>query len=144
MTVSSRLFTWTAVTAVLIALIPISARAQDSGIRRAADGKPDLSGIWQVRNTAAWDIQDHSAQKGIPAGQGIVEGNEIPYQSWAAARRKEHFANRATADPESNCYMPGVPRITYMPYPFQIVQTPKQVTILYEYMQLISSTLSDR
>src|ERR1700681_1820165 len=85
-----------------------------AAVSRTRDGKPDLSGFWQVSNTAAWDIQDHRAQKGIPAGQGVVEGNDIPYQPWAAAKKKSNFENRATADPEANCYLPGVPRITYM------------------------------
>jgi hypothetical protein len=100
---------------------------------RTADGKPDLSGIWQVLNTAAWDIQDHAASLGVPAGQGVVEGNELPYQPSALAKKRENSATRATADPETKCYEPGVPRITYMPYPFQIVQTPTYVAILYEY-----------
>src|SRR6266511_2491192 len=66
---------------------------------RTADGKPDLQGVWQVLTTAAWDIQDHSARLGVPAGQGVVEGNETPYQPWAAARKKENFEKRMTADP---------------------------------------------
>ena len=60
----------------------------------------------------------------VPAGLGVVEGNEIPYQPWAAAKKKENAENWLTLDPEIKCYMPGVPRATYMPYPFQIVQTP--------------------
>src|SRR5207244_853954 len=89
---------------------------------RTAEGKPDLTGVWQVLNTAAWDTQDHSAHLGVPAGQGVVEGNEIPYQPWAAAKKQENFANRSTADPDANCFLPGVPRATYMPFPFEIVQ----------------------
>jgi hypothetical protein len=104
---------------------------------RTAAGQPSLEGIWQALNTAVWDIQDHSAQLGIPAGQGIVEGNEIPYLPWARAKRTENFANRLTADPEAKCQMVGVPRITYMPYPFQIVQSQRQITILYEYIHTI-------
>jgi len=111
--------------------------AGQSGLHRTTDGKPDLSGIWQVMNTAAWDIQDHQAQKGVPAGQGVVEGNELPYTPAAAEKRKANFANRATADPETKCYLPGVPRITYMPFPFQIVQAPAQVTLLYEYAHAV-------
>jgi len=105
-----------------------------TAIPRTRDGKPDLSGIWQAMNTAAWDIQDHSAQKGVPAGQGVVEGNEIPYQPSALAKKKQNYENRATADPEAKCNLPGVPRITYMPFPFQIVQFPDQITVLYEYV----------
>lgn len=104
---------------------------------RTADGHPNLQGIWQVLNTAAWDIQDHSAQLGVPAGQGVVEGNDIPYRPEALKKKQENFANRQTLDPEAKCYLPGVPRITYMPYPFQIVQSRDQVTILYEYIHTI-------
>jgi hypothetical protein len=101
------------------------------------DGQPDLQGIWQVLNTAAWDIQDHAARLGIPAGKGVVAGNQIPYQPWALAKKQENFANRRTADPETKCYLPGVPRVTYMPYPFQIVQSRAQITILYEYIHAL-------
>ena len=59
----------------------------------------------------------------------MVEGNEIPYQPWAAAKKKENFDSRATADPDAKCYLPGVPRITYMPFPFQIYQTANSVVI---------------
>jgi hypothetical protein len=112
-------------------------------IRRTADGKPDLSGVWQVLNTAAWDLQDHHAQKDVPAGRGVVEGNDIPYQPWAAEQKKDNFANRATADPESKCLLPGVPRITYMPYPFQILQTPTRVVFLYEYVHAMREVYMD-
>ena len=121
----------------LFSLVAISSAARGqapASVSRTADGKPDLSGIWQAVNTAAWDIQDHQAQKGVPAGIGVVEGNEIPYQPWAAAKKKENYEKRMNADPETKCYLPGVPRITYMPYPFQIFQDSAQVTILYEYV----------
>jgi hypothetical protein len=103
-------------------------------VPRTPDGKPDLSGIWQVINTAAWDIQDHSAQKGVPAGIGVVVGNEIPYKPEALAKKRQNYQNRATADPETKCYLPGVPRVMYTPYPFQIFQKPGQLTMLFEYV----------
>jgi len=111
----------------------VAADPQETTVPRASDGKPDLSGIWQVMNTAAWDIEDHGASLGVPAGQGVVDGGRLPYQPAAEAKRRENFASRRTADPETKCYQPGVPRITYMPYPFQIVQTPDYIAILYEY-----------
>lgn len=114
-----------------------AAGTQAGQIPRSADGKPNLSGIWQVVNTAAWDIQGHSAQKDIPAGQGVVEGNVIPYQPWAAEKKKENFANRATADPETRCFLPGVPRLMYMPYPFQIFQTPTYLAFVHEYVHAV-------
>jgi hypothetical protein len=131
-----------------IASVPITRAAQDpapaaAGLPRTAEGKPDLSGIWQAVNTAAWDIQDHHAGKGIPAGLGVVEGNEIPYQPWALEKKRQNFASRLTADPEARCYLPGVPRITYMPYPFEIVQTPKQIAILYEYVHAMRNVYMD-
>src|SRR5687767_3202554 len=78
-----------------------STAAAAGAIPRTADGKPDLSGIWQVVNTAAWDIQSHHARKDVPAGQGVVEGNEIPYQPWALEKKRQNFESRLTADPES-------------------------------------------
>jgi hypothetical protein len=118
---------------------------------RTAFGQPDLQGVWQVVNTAAWDIQDHSGQLfpglparfGVPAGQGVVEGNEIPYQPWALKRKQENYEKRLTADPEARCYLPGVPRITYMPFPFQIFQFPDRVVILYEYLHTTREIYTD-
>ena len=117
--------TWIGIAAVL-SLFTAGVRAQDQA-------HPDLSGIWEVLNTAAWDIQDHAASLGVPAGQGVVVGNDIPYRPEALAKKRQNFANRQTADPETKCYEPGVPRVTYMPFPFQIVQSRSQVNILYEY-----------
>ena len=121
---------------------------------RTADGRPNLNGIWQALNTANWDIQGHAAGPApfplltgaigaMPAGQGVVEGNEIPYQPWALAKKKENYETRLTVDPlelsggdpEARCYFPGVPRATYLPYPFQIVQggDTSDIGILYEF-----------
>src|SRR5262245_1394177 len=103
-----------AAAALALAVAPLDAQPA------AAGGKPDLGGIWQVLNTANWDIQGHAAAAGplpqlgalgaIPAGLGVVEGDELPYLPEAAAKRKENLANRWTADPEVKCYLPGVPR----------------------------------
>lgn len=126
------------------ALCALSPPAAAQGpVPRTADGRPDLQGIWQALNTAVWDIQDHAAQLGVPAGQGVVKGNDIPYLPSALAKRQENFKRRMTDDPEARCYMVGVPRITYMPYPFQIVQTPRQVTILYEYVHTFRNIYID-
>src|SRR5438045_9256212 len=97
----------------LIAALCESAPAQQnqrtrtpSVVPRAADGKPNLQGIWQVRSQAAYDLQDHTASQGVPAGKGVVEGGQIPYQSWAVAKKQENFAQRQTADPLGKCYFP--------------------------------------
>ena len=103
---------------------------------RTSDGRPDLQGIWQAVNAAVWNLEDHTASLGVPAGLGVMEG-EIPYLPSALARRRENFRNRLTDDPEANCLLVGVPRLTYMPYPFQIFQTPRQTTFLYEYVHAI-------
>jgi len=101
---------------------------------RTPEGQPDLQGIWQVRNTANWDIQDHAGSYRIPAGLGVVEGGEIPYQAWALAKKKQNLENRLADDPVEKCYLAGVPRTTYLPYPFQILQTPEAVVIASEYV----------
>lgn len=110
---------------------------------RTSFDHPDLTGIWQTVNTAVWDVEAHPASLGVPAGQSVVLGGEIPYRDSSVAQRDENYANRVTADPEAQCRMVGVPRITYMPYPFQIVQTPTQVSILYEYVHTTRSIFLD-
>jgi hypothetical protein len=69
----------------------------------------------------------------VPSGLGVVEGDEIPYQPWAAARKKENLAHWIDRDPEIKCFQPGVPRAMYMPYPFQIVQSATKVNMVFEY-----------
>jgi len=110
---------------------------------RTADGKPNLNGIWQAMNTANWDLEPHAAGMGyywqdgaigaIPPGIGVVDGGTIPYLPAALAKKKENFAKRMELDPEVKCYMPGVPRATYMPQPFQIVQSANNILISYQF-----------
>jgi hypothetical protein len=110
---------------------------------RMPDGKPNLSGIWQAMNTANWDLQDHASRPGLvvalgavgaePGGPGVVEGGEIPYLPAAKEKKKANFAQRLAADPEIKCYLPGVPRATYMPYPFQILHSAKAIFFAYQY-----------
>jgi hypothetical protein len=130
---------------------------QTSRVPRTSSGKPNLNGIWQVLNTANYDLEAHAARPAlavrpgpvvpvpaapvvalgavgaVPAGNGVVEGGTIPYQPWAAAKKKENQENWLTRDPEIKCYLPGVPRATYMPFPFQIFQSDKAIFIAYEY-----------
>src|SRR6476620_1011668 len=110
---------------------------------RTFDGKPNVSGIWQTANTANWDLQDHAARQGpvtelgatfsVPGGLGVVEGNEIPYKPEALTKKKENAANWLARDPLVKCYLPGVPRATYLPFPFQIVQSADNILIAYEF-----------
>ena len=111
--------------------------SQSAGVPRTRDGKPDLSGIWQALNAANHNLLSHAASKDVPAGLGVVEGDEIPYRPEALQKKQENLVNRAARDTEAKCYLPGVPRITYMPFPFQIVQMPEVTTILYEYVHAI-------
>ena len=124
------------VAAAVLSAAPIAsvpAAAQPSPLPRTPDGRPNIQGVWQALSPASWDIQDHRARLGVPAGQGVVDGNELPYQPWALARKQENFSNRLTADPDTKGYLPGVPRIMYMPFPFQIFQTRDFVTLAFEY-----------
>jgi len=135
----------TALAVVLLALATLPGWAQTAyRAPRMADGHPNLNGIWQTLNTANWDLRGHAAAMGrvvalgsedaMPPGLGvIVDGDEIPYLPAAEAKRKQNYENRLKDDPEVKCYLPGVPRATYMPYPFQIVQSTKTIMFSYEY-----------
>ncbi|HWE51988.1 MAG TPA: hypothetical protein VG273_19505 [Bryobacteraceae bacterium] len=117
--------------------------AASAQMPRAAGGHPDLSGIWQALNTANWDVEEHSSAPGlvaalgaaeaVPPGLGVVEGGPIPYLPAALEKKKQNFAARMTSDPEIKCYLPGVPRATYIPQPFQIIQAAKNIMIAYQY-----------
>jgi hypothetical protein len=117
---------------VLICML-VTSLAQGQALPRTADGKPNLQGIWQVRNRAASDLQDHAAKHEMPAGKSVVEGGEIPYQPWAAAKKQENFVNREKLDPLAKCFLPGVPRIMYMEFPFQIFQTRDHIAMTFEW-----------
>ena len=128
-----------------LAVMPGSGQNQAAAYKapRTPDGKPNLNGIWQAMNEANWDLEAHpagpaavpvmGAMFGTPPSIGVVEGGSIPYLPAAAAKKKENFANRAKLDPENKCYMGGIPRSTYMPYPFQIIQSPQTILFAYSY-----------
>jgi len=118
-------------------------------------GPPDLSGIWQVMNTASWNLEGHTASKmpvttilgalgGIPAGMSVVEGGSIPYLPDALEQRDRNRADWNNLDPVAKCYIPGVPRSTYMPWPFQILQTDSEIFIAYEFGSNSRSIFMDR
>lgn len=110
---------------------------------RTPDRKPDLNGIWQVLGTAHWNLEAHSASEGVPAGFSVVEGGSIPYKPEALAKRNENAAKRMTDDPIRRCFMPGVPRATYMPFPFEITQTPKHILMAYEFAHAARTVFLD-
>ena len=146
-----------AIVAVTIATIPsVTGQTRTPGVPRV-NGKPDLNGIWQTINTANWDIQAHTAKAAlamrpgpvvpvpakevlafgavgsVPSGLGVVDGNELPYLPESLKKKQDNEANWLTRDPEIKCYLPGVPRATYMPFPFQIFQGQGSFFISYEY-----------
>jgi hypothetical protein len=127
----------------LVALAGILSGAPAVKIPRLKNGKPNLNGIWQAMNTANWDLQEHAARPGLvvalgamgaePGGPGVVEDGEIPYLPAALEQKKANFEHRLALDPEVKCFLPGVPRATYMPYPFQIFESDKAIFFAYEY-----------
>ena len=128
-----------ALVALLIALTAIQTTGQTTSARGPRlQGHPNFNGIWQSMTEANWDVLAHQARPG-PSQFGALFaepagiGNEIPYQPWAAAKQQENFKNRWTDDPEAKCYMPGVPRATYMPFPFQIIQGNNEIIIAYPF-----------
>ena len=150
----ARFAAWLFAGLVILAVNPVAAQQTPYKAPRAADGKPNLNGIWQALDTSVnWDVQGHAASAGpvvslgaaysVPPGLGVVEGGEIPYLPAALAKKKANFEKRATDDPEIKCYMPGVPRATYMPYPFQIFQSSKYVMIVYEFANAVRTIYMD-
>jgi len=144
-------------TAVLTAVLMSFAQTPGYRVPRLPDGKPDFNGIWQSLNEANYDIEMHMARPAlavqpgpygpvpaapvlalgavgsVPPGVGVVEGGEIPYQPWALAKKKENQENWIDRDPEIKCFLPGVPRATYMPHPFQIFQSESALFFAYQY-----------
>ena len=140
---------------LIIGALPMAGQAYRAP--RAPGGHPDLNGIWQALNEANFDIEAHAARPALalrpgpygpvpaaqvvalgavgaePPGMGVVEGGEIPYQPEALAKKKQNQQDWLNRDPEIKCYLPGVPRATYMPYPFQILQSNSALTFVYEY-----------
>ncbi|MDP8980082.1 MAG: hypothetical protein M3O35_05775 [Acidobacteriota bacterium] len=154
--VLDRLKTSSALAAMMvIGMAPLAAQAYRAP--RGADGKPDLNGIWQALSEANYDLEGHTARPAmalrpgpygpvpaapvlalgavgaVPPSVGVVEGGEIPYKPEALAVRKKNQEDWLNRDPEIKCHLPGVPRATYMPYPFQILQSASAITFVYEY-----------
>ena len=131
------------VAGLLSACVKVSGQTEGDALPRLADGRPDLNGIWQTLSTANWDLEAHGAEAApepslavvaaVSPGPGVVDGGTIPYLPDALATRQQNRADRWIDDPEVRCYLPGVPRATYMPFPFQILQSAGYLTFAYEY-----------
>ncbi len=67
-------------------------------------------------------------------GLGVVDGDgTIRYLPEALEKKRPTAADWVKLDPEVKCYMPGIPRPTYVPYPFQIVQSADNLLMTYEF-----------
>jgi hypothetical protein len=145
------------IAAVSFLMLAASADAQTLRPPRLANGKPDFNGVWQALSPANYDIERHMARASmmlrqgphgplpavpllrlgavgsVPGGMGIVEGGFIPYKPEAKAKREDNRLNWLDRDPEVKCYLPGVPRANYMPFPFQIVQSNDAFFMAYEF-----------
>ena len=146
----------------VVTLSVTRAAGQAARSARTADGKPDFSGIWQAANEANWDLQAHEARAGmvtqqgvypyeyarvpaapvlalgaaggVPGSLGVVEGDgQIPYTPEGAVIKQENAENWIDRDPELKCYLPGIPRAMYMPYPFQIFQSTNKIQMAFEF-----------
>ena len=143
-----------------VATLPVHVQGQsaDFELPRLANGNPDFNGIWQALNAANYGIEPHIARSAmqqregprsmlpdvpvlvlgavgaVPGSMGVIkDGGRIPYTAEARALKEENQANWVERDPEIKCYMPGVPRATYLPFPFQIFQNESNVFIAYEF-----------
>ncbi|HJN45464.1 MAG: hypothetical protein CL477_16255 [Acidobacteria bacterium] len=156
------------VIALLLGLLVATHPAVAQDLPRLSDGRPDMSGIWQVLNEANYDLEPHIARHSLQLREGpvnpipaistlrmgavgavpgslgvIVGGGKIPYTPEARALKEENMANWVDRSPEVKCYMPGVPRATYMPMPFQIIQSEKDVFIAYQFAGAVRDIFMD-
>ena len=141
---------------ILISAISCNVMAQNDDYVAAVDpyGNPDLNGIWQALGTAHWDLETHESRAGplwelgaigaIPGGVGVVEGGEIPYRAQGLERKLENQENWLELDPVVRCYMPGIPRANYMPFPFQIFQTDVNILFAYQFASTTRNVFMNR
>jgi len=137
----------------LLVLVTGLVHAQPESISRRADGSPDISGIWQSLNNANWNLEAQVAEQGpletlgaigaVPPGQSVVTGLTIPYLQDALRERQQNYINRSTEDPEAKCFMPGIPRATYIPQPFQIFQTDTDIMMVYQFAGAVRTIYMD-
>src|SRR5258708_6464685 len=148
--------------------LPVAGQTAAYRAPRTPDGKPDLNGIWQSLNEANFDLETHMARPAmqlragpygpvpaapvlalgavgaVPPGMGVTDG-PIPYKPEALVKKKNNQEHWVEKDPEIKCYLPGVPRATYMPYPFQLLQSQSAIFLAYEYAGAVRNVyLKDR
>ena len=130
--------------AIVLMALPLIVSAQNRERPERINGHPNLNGIWQAQGSAHWNLEAHpttglddfwklGSLAAIPAGRSVVVGGRIPYLPEALAKRDENRAGWPRTDPEAACYLPGIPRATYMPYPFEIIQGDDDIFVVYAY-----------
>ena len=153
---------------VFAVAVPVCGQNSTYRASRAEGGKPDLNGVWQALNEANYDLEGHSARPAmalrpgpyvptpaaevlalgavgaVPPSLGVVDGGEIPYKPDALKQKQENQANWLARDPEIRCYLPGVPRATYIPQPFRILQSASQIFIAYQYAGAVRNIYLER
>ena len=137
-------------TIALVCSATVAFAQTKSTVPRGPDGKPDLTGVWQGGSTIRGSWDEANAGLGVggsgrnPNTPAILASNDrpagreaAPYQEWAAKRVMESFNKRGIDDPTALCLPGGIPRAVMLGlYPQKIVQTPKEIVILYEYMNV--------
>ena len=154
--------------ALVVGLVGAAHPAVAQDVPRLSDGRPDMNGIWQVLNEANYDLEPHVARHSLQLREGpvgpvpsiptlrmgavgavpgslgvIVGGGKIPYTPEARALKEENASHWIDRDPEVRCNMPGVPRATYIPMPFQIIQSEKDVFIAYQFAGAVRDIYMD-
>src|SRR3954468_9898419 len=151
-----------AAVSAVISLLVTRSEGQAARPARTTSGQPNFNGVWQALNEANWDLQAHDARAGmvtqkgvydyeyarvpaapvvalgaaggVPGSLGVVQGDgQIPYTAEALKVKQENAANWIDRDPELKCYLPGIPRAMYMPYPFAIVQGTDKIQMTFAF-----------
>ncbi len=155
---------------VVMTASPVMAQTNDGEFEppRLSNGNPDFNGIWQALNEAHYDLEPHMARHALQVREGpqgpvpaapvlalgavaavpgslgvITDGGKIPYTPDARALKEENLADWVNRDPEVKCYLPGVPRATYLPMPFQIIQSENDVFIKYQFADAVRDIYMD-
>jgi hypothetical protein len=120
-----------------------------SPIRRMADGKPDLTGYYGANSGGAnYGLERHGRDFLTPGTQGVVvdpPDGKLPYQDWARKERiNREEPYRGYDDPTAHCFVAGVPRSMYTPSPYQILQPPGYIVMLFERMSWRQVPLDNR
>jgi len=120
----------------LLMLMAGASTAFSQELPRTASGTPNMQGIWKAAERASFNLEDHTARHDMKAGRSVVDGGVIPYQAWAADQRRQNYLRRAEADPLAHCYLPGVPRVMALDFPFHLFQADEHIAITFEWQQV--------